>query len=112
MDAKAGTDLDIEFPRVEGVPRIDKDRTEKVSTQVPLVFDAGGKQAAAANNVSLVVRRAQRLVAKATDRFVTAGEEANGWWQFKEFEVTPDGRILQLAVMEQGAQLLEWRASW
>ncbi len=34
------------------------------------------------------------------------------WWQFKEFEVTPDGRILQLAITEQGAQLLEWGASW
>ncbi|MFH1436089.1 MAG: hypothetical protein ABIJ56_10270 [Pseudomonadota bacterium] len=34
------------------------------------------------------------------------------WWQFKEFEVTPDGRILQLAVTQQGARLLEWGASW
>jgi len=34
------------------------------------------------------------------------------WWQLKEFEVTPDGRILQLALTERGAQLLEWRVSW
>jgi hypothetical protein len=34
------------------------------------------------------------------------------WWQLKEFEVTPDGRVLQLALTERGAQLLEWRVSW